>query len=139
MNHKKITAIFLVLSLVFITACNLQFKETGGPTQDSADLVNQAVQQTFQAQTQVAQAVQQTLAAMGATAAPLQFTETPSLTSASGVPMVHVTTDTNCRVGPGLVYDIVEGLMVGEQAEVHGVDPDHSFWYIRNDGAPAVA
>jgi hypothetical protein len=142
MVYKRIVAIVVSILFIFATACNLAIASNtgGGPTQNPQDLVNQAVQQTFQAQTQVAQAVQQTLAAMATNTS--QFTVTPSLTPqptltmTPEIPLVHVTTDTNCRKGPGLVYDIVEGLLVGEQAEVVGVDPDHAFWYIRNTGAP---
>jgi len=54
----------------------------------------------------------------------------PTLTSA--VPYVSVSVDTNCRTGPGQVYDYVGALLVGELAEVVGRESTGRFWYIRN-------
>jgi hypothetical protein len=49
--------------------------------------------------------------------------------------MVSVSVDTNCRTGPGIVYDRLTGLFVGEKAEVIGkftsVSPP--YWIIRKD------
>jgi len=44
--------------------------------------------------------------------------ETPSPTPAETAPMVSVSVNTNCRSGPGSDYEIVGGLLVGEQAEI---------------------
>ena len=54
------------------------------------------------------------------------FTVTPS------TPLISVTVDTNCRVGPGQAYQRVGALLVGEVAEVYGRDPTGAYWYIRN-------
>jgi len=58
------------------------------------------------------------------------------LTSTPSVPTIRVTVDTNCRVGPGKVYDRVGGLLVGETAEIFGKDPTGKYWYIRNPDDP---
>jgi hypothetical protein len=58
--------------------------------------------------------------------ATLVFTPTPL------VPLISVSTPTNCRNGPGKVYDMVGALLVGEFAEVYGRDPTNNYWYIRN-------
>lgn len=64
-------------------------------------------------------------------------TPSPTLTATSLIPMVSVSVDTNCRVGPGKVYGRVGALLVGEIAEVVGRDPTGSYWLIRNpDGGP---
>jgi hypothetical protein len=47
------------------------------------------------------------------------LTFTPTLS----IPMVTVSVGTNCRVGPGRVYDRVDGLLVGEQAEIVRLAP----------------
>jgi hypothetical protein len=39
---------------------------------------------------------------------------------------------TNCRVGPGRVYDRVGALLVGQVSEVVGRDFTGNYWYIRN-------
>lgn len=69
----------------------------------------------------------------------IEFTATASLTPTitltlpPSVPMVSVSVDTNCRTGPGIVYDRLTGLFVGEKAEVIGkytsVTPN--YWIIR--------
>ena len=57
---------------------------------------------------------------------------TPIFTATPLVPQINVSVATNCRVGPGKAYDRVGGLMVGEVAEVFGVDSTFTYWYIRN-------
>jgi hypothetical protein len=57
---------------------------------------------------------------------------TPVFTSTPVVPLISVSVATNCRVGPGRVYDRVGALLVGEVAEVFGVNPTGNYWYIRN-------
>jgi hypothetical protein len=77
-----------------------------------------------------------------ASAIPTQ-TQTPSLTPTAiriytptpFVPMISVSIPTNCRTGPGKLYDMVGALLVGETAQVYAVDPTHTFWYIRNPDA----
>jgi hypothetical protein len=39
---------------------------------------------------------------------------------------------TNCRTGPGKIYDRVGALLVGEVAEVIGRNANGNYWYIRN-------
>jgi hypothetical protein len=57
---------------------------------------------------------------------------TPLLPLTPGVPMISVSLATNCRAGPGKVYDPKGSLLVGEMAEVVGRDPTGNYWYIRN-------
>jgi hypothetical protein len=57
---------------------------------------------------------------------------TPVFTSTPVIPQISVSEPTNCRVGPGRVYDRVGALLVGEVAEVVGRDPVGNYWYIRN-------
>lgn len=60
------------------------------------------------------------------------LTATPSLTFTPLVPLISVSVPTNCRNGPGKVYDMVGALLVGVVAEVYGRDPTNNYWYIRN-------
>ena len=57
---------------------------------------------------------------------------TPIFTATPSTPQITVSVATNCRVGPGKVYDRVGALLVGEFAEVVGVNPTGDYWYIRN-------
>jgi hypothetical protein len=62
---------------------------------------------------------------------PLPPSITPTFTQS--VPMVFVSLDTNCRTGPGVNYDYLTALLVGEKAEVVGkytsVSP--TYWVIK--------
>ena len=60
------------------------------------------------------------------------FTSTPVFTATSTVPQVSVSVATNCRAGPGRVYDRLGGLQVGQVAEVVGRNQTNNYWYIRN-------
>lgn len=57
---------------------------------------------------------------------------TPLFTPTPLVPMVSVSVDTNCRVGPGQAYQRVGALLIGEAAEVYGRNPTGRYWYIAN-------
>jgi len=61
---------------------------------------------------------------------------TPVFTSTPVIPLISVTVATNCRVGPGKVYDRVGALLVGQVAEVVGRNPNGNYWYIRNPNDP---
>ena len=60
------------------------------------------------------------------------LTATPIFTATPMIPQVSVSLATNCRVGPGRVYDRVGALLVGQVAEVFGRDVTGKYWYIRN-------
>lgn len=144
------------LVLALLLACNLPagLSATNVP---AGDAVATALAQTQAAQTMIAYSAAATLAAMQAAttqaAPPLPpsitptetpaWTETPSLTPTltatftPEVPMVSVSVDTNCRAGPGKVYDMVGALTVGKSAEVIARDPSGNYWYIRNPNNPA--
>jgi len=57
---------------------------------------------------------------------------TPLFTLTPLIPQISVSIATNCRMGPGKVYDRVGALLVGEVAEVVGHDLAGNYWYIRN-------
>jgi hypothetical protein len=60
------------------------------------------------------------------------LTPTPVFTPTPLVPQIRVSLATNCRLGPGKVYDRVGALLVGQVADVVGRDPVGNYWYIRN-------
>lgn len=62
----------------------------------------------------------------------ITLTPTISLTPTSEVPTVSVSVDTNCRFGPGNVYQYLGALLVGESAEVVARNSAGTYWYIRN-------
>ena len=64
------------------------------------------------------------------------LTVTPSFTPTLSIPLISVSVDTNCRNGPGKVYNLEGALLVGEVAQVYGRDPTNNYWYIRNPDSP---
>ncbi len=59
-------------------------------------------------------------------------TPSPTLTWTPEVPVVQVSENTNCRIGPGKVYELIGALLVGEQTEIVAKDPSETYWYVRN-------
>jgi hypothetical protein len=59
-------------------------------------------------------------------------TATITPTATLDVPIISVTVDTNCRNGPGDVYDLTGFLKVGEKAEVIGWEGKGNFYVIKD-------
>jgi hypothetical protein len=68
-----------------------------------------------------------------ATATP-EFTATAGPTSTPSVPQVTVSIDTNCRTGPGVIYDNIGALFVGQVGTVVGKNSSTGYWIINNPG-----
>ena len=138
----------LVVVIIGLPACNLL--GTGDMGLSVEERAQTSVAETLAVAFDVQTIVAGTLAAAGngdgepeATPVPepthtatLQATITPTptiiLTPTPDKPVVSVSVNTNCRQGPGLQYEIVGSLAVGEQAEVVGVAETGNYWVIRN-------
>ncbi len=130
MQRRKI---FLIISasLLFILACNI-----GNSTP--------ATQTPLTLNSGIATSVEETLRASGVILAtpintetptltpPPTFTSTPAFTATPTIPFASVSVNTNCRTGPGKVYDYLGALMVGEKAEVVGKHTASNYWIIKN-------
>ena len=131
------------LLVMFLAACNLP----GSSPSDTSELSNEELVATALAETataaagdpQVATMVAATMTAAGGEAPPAADTQAPTTTpppsvapsATPSIPIIHVSTNTNCRYGPGVVYDPpVDVFNVGETAQVFGRSPDSSFYYI---------
>ena len=121
-KHKGIVFLFSML-LAMAIACNLP-SVTPTPTVDvDATITSLALTQAGQSPP------------VGVPTFTPTITLTPTITPTlpPSVPMVSVSVDTNCRTGPGVVYDYLTGLLVGEKAEVVGkytsVSP--TYWVIK--------
>ena len=125
MKPRWISLLAVVLALVLSTlACNLP----GGGDAD-ATILARSVQETVAADVAADGLQPQDQAQppengsddepVGPTETP-EPTDTPTITPTPtpSVPMVSVSVNTNCRTGPGTVYDLVGGLLVGESAEI---------------------
>jgi uncharacterized protein YgiM (DUF1202 family) len=132
-KHKGIIFLFNILVITAL-ACNLpsaQPTATPSPV-DSGGYVNVDATLTFVALTQAALGQNQPPTQPESTAT-ITMTPTITPTGTPSIPMVSVSLDTNCRTGPGVVYDYLTALLVGEKAEVVGkyttVSPN--YWIIK--------
>ena len=120
MINKKLFPVFIVL-LAATLACNLP---AGGPTTVAAGPEGSATSQVLVV-----------IPVSGPTETSTSIpspTATITLTPTSSVPMVTVSENTNCRTGPGVVYDLIGALAVGEQAVVVGKYTAGNYWIINN-------
>jgi len=126
-STKKILAVGCILVLGMF-ACNLPSQTPGTPTPES-DIAATATVFVLTVTAQNSQPVATQLPS--STTFP---TDTPTITPTftPTVPMVKVSVDTNCRAGPGVVYDRVGGLLAGEEAVVVGKFSASNYWIVNN-------
>jgi hypothetical protein len=147
MPRQKKLSIIASFIPVLVVACSLQgvpvFREPSQePTLLLETLVAEALTSTSVAQTVLANTATATLVAManntpGFTYTP-PFTPTPTFTLTPVVPVVSVSEPTNCRSGPGTVYDVLGYFNVGQTAEVVGRSALSDYWIIKLPSKPAV-
>jgi hypothetical protein len=133
-------AILLLVMLAAFQACSFPGRASdGGPSAE--DLAKTMVVQTQTALAAIqdpgAPTPTDSTAPQAPTATETQppvDTPTPTLTLTltPEAPMVTVSVDTNCRSGPGKIYNYVGALLVGEKAEVVGQSLDGQYWIIKN-------
>jgi hypothetical protein len=71
----------------------------------------------------------------GTIVAAITVTSQPS--PSSGSASITSTEDTNCRKGPGVMYEIVGKLLVGQTSQVVAKYQNGKFWLIKNPSNPA--
>lgn len=135
---KQKTTFFLIFIVVFILqACNLPTNAPGGePTLDP--LI--AAQMTI---TALAGQSTPTEALPTFTAPPTfsptpESTATPAFTPTPSFAYVTLSEATNCRVGPGLAFALVDTFLVGQTIEVIGKHPFDNYWYVRSPKNPGA-
>ncbi len=117
--------IFLLLGM-FLTSCNLP---NSSPDISVDDWVATYQQQTLAA----AEGSEGPSATATQTIAPtVTLTQTQTLQPTESKPVVSVSVDTNCRTGPGKIYDWIGALLVGEQTEVLGLSAAGDYWVVKN-------
>ena len=134
--------LFISVLVLAILACNLPVSTTPTPepgaaypsaAQTVAAAVNQTLGPTQPLSTPLPGETFTPLPTLTATLSP-----TPIFTATNSVPMISVTVDTNCRVGPGKIYDYLGGIYVGQMAEVYGRNSSSDYWYIRLPENPSI-
>jgi len=132
----------ILLSVVALLVASLACAAPGIPTPDSNVIGTMVVQTIVAGLTQTSEAFIPITGLGSPTSTPTPepptltptatLSPTPIFTATPLVPQVSVSVATNCRVGPGKVYDRVGALLVGEVAEVVGRDSTGAYWLIRN-------
>lgn len=121
MNRRKFSFFVSALLITALSACNLP-----GGTPDVT-----ATPDFAQTLTALANQGAQPSPNLQETATP-EFTATAGPTSTPSVPQVTVSTNTNCRVGPGVVYDLIDALVIGQTGEVVGKNSGvPNYWVIK--------
>lgn len=139
--------IFISLGVLLLAAAACQPPAVVTPTQglDDLALTATAIVQTLSAQNSATPLVviTATFPAEGIpsatelppivseTASPVVGPPTVTVTASPGVPMVSVTVGTNCRTGPGRVYDRIGGAPVGVKFVIVGKHTPSNYWIIR--------
>jgi len=141
MFKKKVFVIIAFVCILSLQACNMSSFPAANAT--NPEPTDSAVIQTQVALIGTATSAAKTVVALSAagtqSAMPTntpEFAFTPSMIPST--PTVNVSTDTNCRSGPGVSYAIVGLLKVGKTAEVVGQTGDGGFWIIRLPTDPTV-
>lgn len=148
-STHRIAIMTVFLSMLLISGCGL----FGGEDDLSVkDLASTSVAETLEAMHAVETIAAMTLAAETtdtptpeptATVEPTS-TDTPVVaptdpqpdqpTGTPSVPMISVSVNTNCRTGPGIIYDLISALLIGQKAEAVARSADGAYWVIRTHG-----
>ena len=117
---------FLILILA-LTACNLPSQDPGGSPATEPGHTEDKDSPDSPAPPADTSAPEPPAATPSPTASPL-----PTLTT-TPMPLVNISGNTNCRFGPGSVYDLLHTYLAGDQAQLLAVSPDGFFWYTSDE------
>ncbi len=131
---KKKNLFLSILLIIVLSACNLP---SGGDNAGNSNSTEAPINDLALTVTAQALLLNQVTNTPEFTATP-QFTATPEFTATPSVPQVSVTTNTNCRTGPGVVYDLLGGLNIGQTAEVVGKSSSTGYWIIKLPGSNTI-
>ncbi len=145
----KLNPVLYSVSVLLLASLACALPSTPVPVTQDQNFFNTAIAQTVAAAVGQTQGVPSPVPiimatdtlAVSSTPLPPTFTPTitvtpsPIFTSTPLVPQVSVSIATNCRLGPGIVYDRVGALLVGQVADVYGRNDISNYWYIRNPNA----
>jgi hypothetical protein len=135
---KKKILLILSAALLFTIACILTAPATPteAPNVNSSIATSVALTLAASGQALPGAAMPTPLPTMTEALPPtVAFTPTIALTATPSVPMASVSVNTNCRTGPGKVYDYIGALVIGEKAEIVGKNTSNNYWVIKNPDA----
>ena len=117
--HLVTVLIPILFVLLFLTACNGPVQDPGLPSTSEST------------QSDEGQIADSPLPPTDTTAPPTETptaTPLPTLTSTLA-PIANISANTNCRTGPGSVYDLLHTYLAGDEVVLHGKNPNGFFWY----------
>lgn len=143
-EKRALRAMLLFAVLLFTAvACNLPRDglDRGRQEQEppSTDAISRAVQQTLTIVARDQGESGDEITPPPTTPPGEESTPAPSMTPPASptpeitiTPWVNVSGNTNCRSGPGDVYDLIHIYLAGDQAVLIGKDGGENFWYIQH-------
>ena len=142
MKNQNIFLYLLAIFMIVLQACNLP---SAAPTEETIDpLAAAEMTITALAQTQAAEPVvptdtpQPTFTSLPTLSPTPESTATSAVTSTPTFAYVTLSEATNCRIGPGTGFTLVDTFLVGQTIEVVGKHPFDNFWYVRSPNNPNV-
>lgn len=130
MKTHKFTFAALVSLLLLLSACSLPGQSSEPSLEDqAATLVAMTLNATAPGEPEVTP--QGTRPANTPTQA-ASTGPTATITPTYSVPMLEVEEPTNCRSGPGQVYEIITVFQPGAKAEIVGRSTENNWWLINN-------
>lgn len=121
----------LTIAMLSLTACNMPGNvptEIATETREATVTVDLAATETRSAGL--------TPSRTPTAAATETLTPEPSATFTPEPPKAEVVRETNCRIGPGGMYDLVAKYQVGQMLNVVARDLGGGYWFVQNPGKP---
>lgn len=128
MQRRSFILVVSVILITVLAACNMP-----GGQDPSADLAMTITAQALLLESGSGNDTSQQGQQPEFTATP-EFTPTPAITGTPIVPEVRVSQNTNCRTGPGIAYDNIGSLLIGQVGIVVGKNTSTGYWIINNPG-----
>jgi len=135
---SKYTLLALTLVLITISACTLSDgmdPKAVTQTYQVLDAIAEATVHAIQSQ-EAQETVQASTPSLTSAPGPATTTPTPIYSPTPAVPMIEVSLDSNCRSGPGKVYDMIGALLVGETTEILARGSVLNYWVVDNPDYP---
>jgi hypothetical protein len=127
-NQALLRILFLpTLVLIVSLACNIPLRMSSIEEQDQG-IVQRTADPTLTADTHGEIAATEPAEAPSVT--PSSTTTSPP--TFTPTPWVNISGNTNCRFGPGSVYDLIKTYLAGDQALLLGKNAGEDFWYIQD-------
>lgn len=124
MKRRTSILVISVFIIIALSACNLPSSEPSETEEADPAALALTITALASGQGNSAAAPQNTVTP--------EFTGTPGPSATPSVPQVSVTTNTNCRIGPGVQYDLIDALLIGQTAEVVGKNSGvPNYWVIK--------